>query len=228
MSRYLRNEEALAAAVRDYTKRRYTVGLDLGQTADPTAIAVIERVKVPILSVGRIPDPIPYETSYIVRWLERFPLRMSYPQVVDRVQVLLSSAPIRGNCTLVIDHNGVGRPVFDMFRKVKLCPVGITITAGDGYSIDQGTWRVSKLLLISRLEASLHSRLLHIVPTLPEAEVLKSELADFRRNVTATGYTQFSARSGRHDDLVLAVAIGLWYSAHRDGQVISVGDLLWY
>jgi hypothetical protein len=35
-------------------------------------------------------------------------------------------------------------------------------------------------------------------------------LKDFRRKVSVAGRYTFEARVGKHDDLVLAVAIGLW------------------
>jgi hypothetical protein len=37
-----------------------------------------------------------------------------------------------------------------------------------------------------------------------------AELRDFRAEVTDSGYWRFGARAGKHDDLVLAVAIALW------------------
>jgi hypothetical protein len=52
------------------------------------------------------------------------------------------------------------------------------------------------------------------VPTLyngePEAETLVRELQDFRMEFTAAGHLTFNARSGKHDDLVLALAIAVW------------------
>jgi hypothetical protein len=39
-----------------------------------------------------------------------------------------------------------------------------------------------------------------------------SELQDFQASFTQTGYAKFGARQGKHDDLVLACAIALWWS----------------
>ena len=225
MTRYLHDAEAVRAAVERHTKRWYTVGLDLGQTTDPTAIAVIERLRVPQIGIGRLPDPIPYATTYVVRWLERVPLRTTYPEIIEIVRKLLHTAPLAGNSRLVIDMTGVGRPVYDLFVRAKLAPVGVTITAGDDWSRDVANYRVPKRVLASRIDAALNSRDLHIVPSLPDAEVLRQELADFQRKTTATGYTQFAAREGRHDDLVLAVAVALWYVQQIGNQVIGMADL---
>lgn len=67
-----------------------------------------------------------------------------------------------------------------------------------------------KLTLVSRLQALLHQSRLKILRALPEAEVLIRELNDFRVQYTAAGNMGFSARSGRHDDLVLALVIAIW------------------
>ena len=75
---------------------------------------------------------------------------------------------------------------------------------------------VPKLNLISRLQALLHEGRLKILRSLPEAEALIRELQDFRAQYTDAGHMTFTARSGRHDDLVLALAIAAWY-AHRGG-----------
>lgn len=227
MSMYLRTPEAVEEAMIAHTKRDYTLGCDLGQTTDPTAIAVIERLQIPQLRVGRIPETLQYATTYRVRHLERLPLRTSYIDVLKHVSRMLCTAPLTGNCRLVIDQTGVGRPVFDLFKAAKLNPTGVTITAGDGWSRDGDSYRVAKLLLVSRLQAALHSGLLHIAAGLPEAEVLKAELSDFRANITSNGYSQFGAREGRHDDLVLAVAIGLWWRATVGNLRFEVREAVW-
>jgi hypothetical protein len=36
-------------------------------------------------------------------------------------------------------------------------------------------------------------------------------LLDFRRSLSAAGRASYAARTGKHDDLVLAVAIGCWF-----------------
>jgi hypothetical protein len=206
----------LDAATLDATRSEFFVGLDLGQSVDPTALCVLERVETPILHLGhRVPmAPIHWTKAYRVRHLERFPLGMSYPLMVARVGMTVKTAPLFRNHKLIIDQTGVGRPVFDLFKQAKLAPIGVTITAGDDWSKDGlDRYRVSKGLLVSRLDAALHSGILQIAAELPEADALRSELADFRMSHTASGYQQFGARSGRHDDLVLSVAIALWYSA---------------
>ena len=82
-----------------------------------------------------------------------------------------------------------------------------------------------KALLVSSVQALLHEGRLHIQKDLPEAATLVRELQDFRVNFTTAGHMTFSAREGKHDDLVLALALAVWRSRKRivKQQVIKGG-----
>jgi hypothetical protein len=140
--------------------------------------------------------------------LERLPLGTTYPAIVAHVSRLLGKLP--GGTELVIDYTGVGRPVFDLFIYSGISPVGVLITAGTAEAHDGIICSVPKLVLVSRLQALLHEGRLKILKDLPEAETLVRELQDFRVEYTAAGHLTFNARSGKHDDLVLALAIAAW------------------
>ena len=103
-------------------KERYTVGADLGQSQDPTAVAVVRRL-----------DRWPAKPIFQVGHLGRLPLGTSYPNVVSHVTNMLHRPPLLGKAELVIDFTGVGRPVFDMFVGRGVSPIGVTITAGESY-----------------------------------------------------------------------------------------------
>lgn len=125
---------------------------------------------------------------------------------------------------LVLDQTGVGRAVVDMFRHAGLRPEAVTITAGDGESPGDGRQdhRVSKLRLVSRLQAALHAGELRIAADLKDARALVEDLQNFRATISESGYARFGARSGQHDDLVLAVAIGAWWTS-RTGPTVTIG-----
>jgi hypothetical protein len=121
---------------------RYVVGLDLGQSSDPTAIAVIQHTKG-VLDAGTELErhcglstvkQTPAE-HFDVRHLERLPLGTSYPAVVQHIKDLLSRPPLCGHdsikpAQLVIDESGVGRAVGDIFSEAGLKPFKVSITAG--------------------------------------------------------------------------------------------------
>jgi hypothetical protein len=146
-------------------------------------------------------------TLYQVGYLMRLPLGTIYPGVVAHVGRLLAQLP---GAELAIDLTGVGRPVFDMFHYSGISPTGVNITAGTAETREGNVCSVPKLTLVSRLQALLHQGRLKILRQLPEAETLIRELNDFRVQYTAAGNLGFNARSGRHDDLVLALAIAVW------------------
>ncbi len=144
---------------------------------------------------------------YQVGHLERVPLGTPYPGIVAHVGRLLGKFP---NPELIIDYTGVGRPVFDLFTYAGISPVGVLITGGAVETRYGATCGVPKLTLVSRLQALLHQGQLKIQKELSEAETLVRELQDFRVEFTATGHLTFNARAGKHDDLVLALAIAIW------------------
>jgi hypothetical protein len=187
----------------------YIVGVDLGQSMDPTAIAVIEQRKT--FKHHYSGDRHAAGERFDVRHLQRLPLGLSYPEVVYEVGRLTARAPLVNQCEVVIDATGVGQAVADLFDVgpwVK--PVRVTITAGLEQSWVGGGWHVSKTILISTLDARLHTGELRFAKALLEAGAMQEELKDFRRKVSAAGRYQYEARVGKHDDLVLAVAIALW------------------
>jgi hypothetical protein len=147
-------------------------------------------------------------SQFQVGHLERLPLGTTYPAIVSHVGRLLGKLP--AGTELVIDYTGVGRPIYDMFIYSGISPVGVMITAGTAETQVGQIFGVPKLILVSRLQALLHERRLKIQRELPEADTLVRELQDFRVEFTAAGNLTFNARQGRHDDLVLALAIAAW------------------
>jgi hypothetical protein len=194
---------------------RYTIGVDLGQANDSTAIAVVRKIE-------RFPDKPVFQVGH----LRRVALGTPYPAIVVHVMDMLARPRFRGKAELVIDMTGVGRPVFDMFQGYGASPIGVLITGGDSTTRDGSIYRVPKITLVSRLQALLHDQRLHIHKDIPEATALVNELQNFRAEYSETGYIRFNARNGKHDDLVLALAIALW-RAHGDGEA-SFGNWLEY
>jgi hypothetical protein len=117
--------------------------------------------------------------------LERVPLGTSYPGIVAPVGRLIEKLP--AGTELVIDLTGVGRPVFDMFVYSGISPLGVLITAGNSETRGWPVRSVSKLTLVSRLQALLHEGRLKILRKLAEAETLVRELQDFRVEFSPTG-----------------------------------------
>jgi hypothetical protein len=203
---------------------RYVVGCDLGQSSDPTAICILEHQKGVFdpnndferhTGLGRKPQTAGERIH--CRHLERLPLGMSYPTVVEHLKALMLRPPLTGDrqikpAELVVDDSGVGRPVSDLLVDAGLKPIRVTITAGNEVSpVGPNRFHVAKTILISTVDAVLHTGVLRFAASLGDAEAMREELKDFRRKLTDAGRATYAARTGAHDDLVLAVAIACWW-----------------
>src|SRR5918993_1142849 len=110
-----------------YSPRRYSVGVDLGQANDFTAIAVLENTIAPpetamFSPVGESPSNRLVEgtTVYDLVYLKRPKLGTPYDTIARRVADLVCELEPQGafgelgQVTLSVDGTGVGRGVVDM------------------------------------------------------------------------------------------------------------------
>jgi hypothetical protein len=137
-------EDISPASASDAVDAEYTVGVDLGQSFDPTAVAVVRKINAssdrPLFQLG---------------YLTRLELKMPYPRQVDYVANLMSR--LRGQVELVCDATGVGQAIVDLFAVRGLSPIGVVITAGDATTNEGLNFHVPKLSLVSKLQALLHN-----------------------------------------------------------------------
>lgn len=197
----------------------YLIGVDLGQTNDYTAIAVLQRTEAVTIDVQ--PSHSPAKKSgytYLVRHLERLALGTSYPAQVDRVgqvlhQVNQQAGSQNATARLVVDQTGVGRPVVDMLRKAGHAGlIGVSIHGGDQTIRDGREWRVPKRELVSVLQVLLQTKRLQVAAALPEATTLTREMLAFKVEISKSGHDTYGNdwRENPHDDMVLAVALASW------------------
>jgi hypothetical protein len=196
----------------------FIYGLDLGQTSDPSASVILEA------------HGAWDERTYDVRHIEQYRLGTSYPAIVQAVGSTLDRAPLVDACRLVIDHTGVGRPIFEMFLAEQRHPIGVTITGGNAWYIDPDDshqWHVSKIMLVSTVQRFLQSGRLRIGARLPHAGTLQRELRDFRVRISKAANELYSAREGSSDDIVLALAIALFVGESQGppAQDVSPEDM---
>ncbi len=132
------------------TEKYLFVGLDLGQSKDFSALAIIECVRT--ITNGGEKDEI---TQLNCIHLQRWQLRTPYPAIVaDTVKLVNNLDPFlypKEKTTLAIDATGVGAPVIDLFKReqihAELKP--IQIVGGANISEEFGMTRVPKRDLVS-------------------------------------------------------------------------------
>ena len=183
---------------------KWIVGLDLGQAHDFTAVVAAEIIR---------PVPPGERPHLTVPLVSRAPLGTPYPAIVARITDLLTTPPFQGATHLVVDSTGVGRPVLDLLRAGPLQPIPVTITGGDTVNGNRFMYRVPKRDLVFSAQLALQQGRLRIAAESEQAETLARELADFRVRITAGGSDQYGVwREGQHDDLVLALALAVWWA----------------
>src|SRR5262245_8253578 len=190
----------------------YTIGLDLGQKQDHTAVAVLEWAE----TGDAIRDLVTYEWKRrrVMRLvhLERIGLGTAYPGIVDRMRELIRVPQLAG-CTLVVDATGVGVPVVDLLRAANLnCRVlPVTITGGTGEFNNGSGYSVPKRDLITGLQVLFESGKFEM-PDVPFTEALLAELAGMRAKPGRSGNWRYE---GQPDDLVLSLALAWWWARKR-------------
>ena len=202
----------------------FYVGLDLGQSADYTALAVVEA--------GAKENPADGAEKYLhLRHLERYPLRTLYPDIAEAVVSLMRDERLypneydssrlrhaRGAPELIVDQTGVGPAVTDIFTKKGLNFKAITITGGDSvHGMGGGRYRVPKRDLVSALEVPFHTGELKVAEDMKLWPALRQELLNFRRKIDLrTAHDSYEHwRETDHDDLVLATALACWWARRR-------------
>jgi hypothetical protein len=202
----------------------YYAGLDLGQSADYSALAVLQKVHTYDPQTGKY-----WDESHL-RHLERYPLKTPYTDIADQVKSLLSGPPFttpvisggrlaRPATELIVDKTGVGVAVTDLLKERRLNFVSVTIT-GLGQKVNRSGAReysVPKQDLVSALEVPFHKGTLKVAKGLEGWPKLREELLNFRRKQNKmTAHISYEHwRESDHDDLVLAAALACWKATYQ-------------
>lgn len=214
---------------------RYLIGLDVGTINDWTAVSVLQKYgewePVPVRKgLGTTLEDRWCFREYRLLHLERH-LGEPYTEIVRHVQALTAQPRLEG-ARIVVDGTGVGRPVIDVMADLglkRLTPV--IITGGDNVSSSsvhgRMEYRVPKRDLVGTLQVLLQNQELRIPANLPLRQELTTELQNFKIKLNAeTGHDSYEHwRSSDHDDLVLSVALPLWYAEKKAAPPVRGANL---
>lgn len=208
----------------------YTIGLDLGQANDYSALAVVEHVRVmppgftvrrwlnyPDRADYRRPDAIP---NFNVVALRRWELGTPYPHVVDDVAASLTRQPYHDEGQLYFDATGVGRAVTDLFwqkyqagQMSRNIYVAVTITARTKRNMADG------------LLVPMQQNRVKFARGLALGDVLEKELLSFRQKITAAGHTTYDTNiKDGHGDLVSALQLAMLTPPYGDIRMVDAED----
>lgn len=213
-------------------ERRVRIGgVDLGQASDRSAITVLERRVVVSDAEGKFVGPSdPYIRLAKIR---RYAEGLDYMLQVDD----LLAFP--GLDVMVVEYNGVGRPVVDRLRQ-RAREVGYrgrivaVVTAASNSRLHETTDKqgqvisVPKINMVTSINLLMQQKVggygdnvLRIEATDEETrnnlKTLKKEMRDFQMRITRNANATFGnvEGPGKHDDLVMSLALASWYILNR-------------
>ena len=200
----------------------FTVGLDLGQAKDYSALCVVEHVLLlppGSGSGGYVPAGHPEldrtEHHFRVRYLHRWELGTPYPAVVAEAARIMSGSILGPSAQLMYDSTGVGRAVGDLLHQEwRGNPEWLRMP----WPVDFTP--ATKAAMSSAVLLALQSGRLHVAAALPLAPVLESELARFRQRIRSNGATAIEVdRGDGHGDLATALLVALRHGDWLPGYV---------
>lgn len=190
------------------------VGLDIGRATDHSALCVVAR-RIEKTDPSTIDFKDIFQRYYVV-YLRRFPLDTEYEIVeneTERVWKLPELVPTHNWC--VVDQTGVGAPIVEALRKRHIPVNGIVITAGNTVSNPApNEWHVPKPALVTNLAKLVQGGRLKVLEGVENWQELKEELGTFgyKVNRETANVTYESLVERVHDDLVIAVALSVWFA----------------
>ncbi len=202
---------------------RFQVGLDLGQRQDHSAMVVVEDAAVDTGTKDRVTYAPVVERRRTVRYVERVALGTEYAKVVERVRWLVGNGELRqAEVVVAADATGVGAAVVEALRKALY--QGQTQRSGAGF-VDlvpvvftggaKGKWSgryyfAPKNELMDRLTLAFERGEVKMARGKRGMEELREELKGMKREPGMRWRTV-----GKHDDLVMALALAVWGLDYR-------------
>ena len=220
----------------------YFVGLDpAGHGNDSTGLVAVEKITVrpPISNLDAAFNPNPNPPNEGTRLVVRHVARIREPSFLEQAEVIRETLKkIRGpkymspyggdpyykaTCKVFIDATGLGAPFVDLLRNASVHATPVTLTSGQNVNSDgRGGERVPKTDLIEATQVALQTGKLKIASGMALGPELLKELKGYRMRLGSNGNTQFGNdvgpsdwREADHDDLVIALALGIWGATDR-------------
>ncbi len=173
----------------------HVVSLSLGTVAEPSALAVVQ------------PRP-ERETHFDVTWLERFPAGRPILAMVNRVMEIVGDTRKVRDYTLLLDITSVGRAPLRVFEARGIFAGAIELTNAESEGYTNGVQRVPLRDVVGAAQVILQTARLQVASGLELAETLVTDLIGFDPKPVAR---DMDLRGGRNADLVLALAVALWW-----------------
>jgi len=195
----------------------YLIGMDLGLSADYTAMIVLQR--------STVDEKRPTYEALKIQMIRR----ITVPVLVTRILNFVSKPPLAYHTTLIVERNQVGpgviHPIYDAFKNADSPARLISgmVTAGDTVNRDGYLVNVPKRDLVAAVSVVLETERIKIPRMLARSSDLEKQLRRFTMTKEAGGRTKFGADlSSVHDDLVMAAGWALWWGENNKKPYVPV------
>jgi hypothetical protein len=230
MARLMHPQEGLV-----YAYPEYFLGIDLGQRADHSAVAVLEEAvwveddwgwefNIPNERTGE-------ERKLLTGWVS--PDVMTHHQLLTAKRLNLTCGrppnpplrvrfikryPLQSPYHDVVDdiRSMLRRPPLSTTDVAAVMDLGAAGTAVLEMFRQAGLQDVVPVFILAQTpqENVRSKRKLEISPILPHARIVEEELRAFTGKVSEAGHDRYEGREREHDDLVLALSLATWYRTY--------------
>ncbi len=183
------------------------ISLSLGTVAEPSGIVVVKPWSALCPPDGREPSPA-VGNQFDVKLIHRFPVGCPLPVIVNRVSEIASDKRVSRESIVLLDISSVGTAPLRAFQTRGIYPAAIdlTNTGAEGYAND--ALHVPLRDVLGAAQVVLQTARLKVASALELAKTLVSDLQAFDPKPSARN---LDLRGGRNADLVLALAVALWW-----------------
>jgi hypothetical protein len=208
----------------------FIMGMDLGKLNDFTTIFILERAyvnqpftrfpkEIRAARLDKYEEPISI-ANYLVRDMVRYRVD-SYVTVVEDVKMRLKDPRLVRGCPLIVEANNVGIAVIDMMKAAGLSPISIWTTNGNHVTQrkDNG-WNVPKRDIAQALSVVMQMKRIKWPRKHKLTAQLEKELENFTTIINQNGHITYENASDLiHDDMVMGLAIPIWWAEHQYGSI---------
>ncbi len=183
------------------------ISLSLGAVAEPSGLVVVKPWSSMYPPDGLAPEA-GAGNGFDVIWIERFPAGRPLPAIINRVSEIASDKRVSRESIILLDISSVGPAPLRAFQSRGMYPAAVNLanTGAEGYTND--AQQVPLRDVIGASQVVLETARLKVAGALEEAKTLVSDLQAFDPKPIARNP---DLRGGRNTDLVLALAVALWW-----------------
>jgi hypothetical protein len=183
------------------------ISLSLGTVAEPSGLVVVKPWSSMYPPDGLAPEA-GVGNRFDVVWIERFPAGCPLPAILNRVSEIASLKRVSRESVILLDISSVGTAPLRAFQTRGMYPAAIDLTNTGAEGFTNDAQQAPLRDVIGAAQVVVETARLRLAKDLELTETLVSDLQAFDPKPIAR---HPDLRGGRNADLVLALAVALWW-----------------